>query len=71
MGKDVTEAMKDGEEHVHSKSAYEMMDEVSFLLRAPEWSTRSIARVWTNDALAPLQFLVGRLVNGEKTVSDG
>ena len=28
-GKDVTEAMADEDEHVHSKGAYQMMDEVS------------------------------------------
>lgn len=27
-GKDITETMADENEHVHSKSAYEMMDEV-------------------------------------------
>lgn len=33
-GKDITEAMADEDEHVHSKSAYEMMSEV----RPPSFS---------------------------------
>lgn len=36
-GKDITEAMKDEDEHVHSKSAYMMMEEVRRQPSASAW----------------------------------
>jgi len=79
-GKDITLAMADEDSHVHSKSAYQMMNEVSLRARFPRSLSSSFSPSpslpQVADSLAllcspSLQFVVGRVVIADKIVDDG